>query len=205
MVARGDVEENRHKADEHGFEFPVVLQERWNLSKEYGIFAVPVAFLIDEDGVIAKGVARGVDEILALIPQGVAAGKDLKDEEGRAMNEDSLFDEISRVLASPMPRRRAFRLVFGGLAVAAATVAGPVGRRPREVQVGRRLRQGGVLLQQEGLLQIGQVCCGSGANSICCPAGGSCCGNGANTICCGAGEVCSGNGSKVVCKAASPN
>ncbi len=75
LVARGDVDENRRKADAYGFEFPVVLQERWNLSKEYGIFAVPVAFLIDEEGVIAKGVARGVEEILALAPLGQAAGR----------------------------------------------------------------------------------------------------------------------------------
>jgi len=75
MVARGEIEENRHKADKYGFEFPVVLQERWKLSREYGIFVVPVAFLIDEEGVIVKDVARGVDEILALVPQGLAAGR----------------------------------------------------------------------------------------------------------------------------------
>jgi peroxiredoxin len=77
MVARGDVDENRRKADAHGFEFPVVIQDRWKLSREYGIFAVPVAFLIGEDGVIAKNVARGVDEILALVPQGLAARRTL--------------------------------------------------------------------------------------------------------------------------------
>ena len=46
MVGRGDAEENRSKAERHGVEFPVVLQEQWKLSKEYGIFATPVAFLI---------------------------------------------------------------------------------------------------------------------------------------------------------------
>jgi peroxiredoxin len=75
MVARGDVDENRRKADEYGFEFPVVIQERWDLSREYGIFAVPVAYLIDEEGVIEGGVARGAEEILALVPLGQAAGK----------------------------------------------------------------------------------------------------------------------------------
>lgn len=45
MVTRGDVAENSRKADRYGFEFPVVLQDRWRLSKEYGIFAKPVAFL----------------------------------------------------------------------------------------------------------------------------------------------------------------
>jgi hypothetical protein len=43
-----------------------MLQERWKLSKEYGIFATPVAFLIDENGVIARNVSQGTDEILAL-------------------------------------------------------------------------------------------------------------------------------------------
>jgi peroxiredoxin len=73
MVGRGDAEENRSKAERHGVEFPVVLQEQWKLSKEYGIFATPVAFLIGEDGLIKKTVARGVEEILALAPQAVAS------------------------------------------------------------------------------------------------------------------------------------
>jgi peroxiredoxin len=75
MVARGDVEENRRKAATYGFEFPVVIQERWKLSQEYGIFAVPVAFLIDEEGVITQNVAQGVDQILALESQGLTVGK----------------------------------------------------------------------------------------------------------------------------------
>lgn len=78
MVGRGEAEENRRKAEAHGFEFPVVLQERWKLSKEYGIFASPVAFLIGEDGVIAKNVAEGPDEILALAREGLGAGKEAR-------------------------------------------------------------------------------------------------------------------------------
>ena len=66
MIGRGDPAENRRKAIEHGFEFPVALQRRWETSKEYGIFATPVAFLIGDDGVIERGVATGADEILAL-------------------------------------------------------------------------------------------------------------------------------------------
>ncbi|HEX8557496.1 MAG TPA: TlpA disulfide reductase family protein [Pyrinomonadaceae bacterium] len=75
MVGRGDAEENRRKAAEHGFEFPVVLQEHWRLSKEYGIFATPVAFLIDEQGVIARDVGKGADEILALAREGLGTQK----------------------------------------------------------------------------------------------------------------------------------
>ncbi|HEX8159839.1 MAG TPA: redoxin domain-containing protein [Solirubrobacteraceae bacterium] len=66
MVSRGDADENRRKAAEHGIEFPIVIQPGWRVSKEYGIFAMPVAFLVDEKGVIERNVARGPDEILAL-------------------------------------------------------------------------------------------------------------------------------------------
>jgi peroxiredoxin len=67
LVSRGEVDENRRKADEHGLPFPVVLQDGWSLSRRYGIFATPVAFLIDEQGTITADVARGVDEIVALV------------------------------------------------------------------------------------------------------------------------------------------
>ena len=66
LVGRGDKEENRQKAEKFGFEFPVVVQDGWRLSKEYGIFATPVAFLIGENGVISRDVAVGKDAILAL-------------------------------------------------------------------------------------------------------------------------------------------
>ena len=66
MVSRGGLEENRRKAEAFGIEFPVVLQSGWKLSKKYGIFATPVAFLIDEEGVIERDVARGPSEILSL-------------------------------------------------------------------------------------------------------------------------------------------
>jgi peroxiredoxin len=68
LVGRGNAEENHRKAEQHGFEFPVLLQDRkWKVSKEYGILATPVAFLIGEDGVIARDAAVGRDAILALV------------------------------------------------------------------------------------------------------------------------------------------
>ncbi len=66
MVSRGDPERNRRKVAEHGMTFPVVLQEGWQLSREYAKFATPVAYLIDEKGRIAADVALGMDAILAL-------------------------------------------------------------------------------------------------------------------------------------------
>jgi peroxiredoxin len=76
MVGRGEAEENRRKAEQHGFEFPFILQDRWKLSRAYGIFATPVAFLIDEQGIIARNVATGADEILALAQETLANPKE---------------------------------------------------------------------------------------------------------------------------------
>jgi peroxiredoxin len=78
MVGRGDVEENRRKAKRFGIEFPVLLQDQWKLSKQYGIFATPVAFLVGEHGVILENVAVGADAIRALALQGLGKGKDLE-------------------------------------------------------------------------------------------------------------------------------
>ncbi len=76
MVSRGDAAENRRKAAEHGFEFPVALQRRWEVSKAFGIFATPVGFLIGPDGVIAREVGIGLDGIMALVadPVPIAEG-----------------------------------------------------------------------------------------------------------------------------------
>ena len=73
MVGRGNAEQNMKKAVQHGIEFPVLLQEKWKLSRQYGIFATPVAFLIGKDGVIARNVAMGPDQIMTLANEGLAS------------------------------------------------------------------------------------------------------------------------------------
>jgi peroxiredoxin len=67
MVSRGDREANRAKAQEHGLTFPTVLQKQWEVSREYAIFATPIAYWIDEHGITAEEVAVGVEPILALL------------------------------------------------------------------------------------------------------------------------------------------
>jgi len=72
MVGRGNPDLNRKKADEHRIAFPLLLQERWKVSRQYGIFDTPVAFLISQDGVILRDVARGPDQIITLAQEGLA-------------------------------------------------------------------------------------------------------------------------------------
>jgi peroxiredoxin len=73
VISRGGLEENRRKAEAFGLQFPVALQSGWKLSKKYGIFATPVAFLVDEEGVIERDVARGRSEILTLAHAALSA------------------------------------------------------------------------------------------------------------------------------------
>jgi peroxiredoxin len=68
MISRGDPKENRAKVKEHGLTFPVLLQQRWEISRLYAIFATPVAYLIDETGLILRDVAVGVDSIRSQVP-----------------------------------------------------------------------------------------------------------------------------------------
>lgn len=76
VVSRGDPAANLAEIEEHGLEFPVLLQQGWKLSKEYGIFATPVAFLVDEAGAIARDVAKGRDAILTLAAE-ARAGREV--------------------------------------------------------------------------------------------------------------------------------
>jgi peroxiredoxin len=66
MISRGDAETNRQKVAEHGLTFPVVLQRHWEISRDYGVFATPVGYLINEKGLLATSVAMGAEAILNL-------------------------------------------------------------------------------------------------------------------------------------------
>ena len=67
MISRGDEVENKSKAEAFGFPFPVLRQKSWEISKLYGMFATPIAYLVDENGIIEKEVAVGPEPILALV------------------------------------------------------------------------------------------------------------------------------------------
>jgi hypothetical protein len=42
------------------------VQKQWEISREYGMFATPIGYPIDEQGIIARDVAVGIEPILAL-------------------------------------------------------------------------------------------------------------------------------------------
>jgi peroxiredoxin len=77
MISKGEPKENQAKVKEHGLTFPVVLQQQWEISRRYAMFATPIAYLIDETGVVAHDVAVGADAVLELLAQ-VSRGWDIR-------------------------------------------------------------------------------------------------------------------------------
>jgi peroxiredoxin len=69
MISRRDAEATEAKAIRLGLSFPIVMQKQWEISLQYGMFATPIAYLIDEQGVLLSDVAVGVEPILALTEQ----------------------------------------------------------------------------------------------------------------------------------------
>jgi peroxiredoxin len=67
MISKGEPAENRTKVKDHGLTFPVVLQQQWEVSRRYAMFATPIAYAIDATGVIAHDVAVGIDAVLDLL------------------------------------------------------------------------------------------------------------------------------------------
>lgn len=67
LVSRGDADANRQKMAEARVTLRVALQRNWEVSRLYGMFATPIAYLVDPNGRIAEDVATGGQAILALV------------------------------------------------------------------------------------------------------------------------------------------
>ena len=168
MVARGELAENQRKAEQFGFEFPVVMQERWKLSRQYGIFKTPAAFLISEEGRTLRPVAVGFDEIASLTNELCPAGPSQKIRE--------VVETILRVFREPIARRHAFQAAGWMLASVGLSLIGMT-------------KTARALACQAGEIPCGIDCCEQGwqcCGGECCPSQSTCC----NGICCAPTEVC---------------
>jgi thiol-disulfide isomerase/thioredoxin len=70
LISRGEVEENKTKAQEHGLS-NVVLQKDWEVSESYEVRGTPSAVLISPDGKVASPVAGGAEGIRGLLSYAV--------------------------------------------------------------------------------------------------------------------------------------
>jgi len=69
MISRGEAKTNRKKVAALRLTFPIVLQRQWEISLLYGMFATPIAYWIDEQGLVAADVAAGVEPIRTLMTE----------------------------------------------------------------------------------------------------------------------------------------
>jgi thiol-disulfide isomerase/thioredoxin/uncharacterized membrane protein YphA (DoxX/SURF4 family) len=70
LVSRGEVQENKSKAQEHALK-NVVLQKDWEVSESYEVRGTPSAVLVSAEGKIASPVAGGEEGIRALLSYAV--------------------------------------------------------------------------------------------------------------------------------------
>jgi peroxiredoxin len=92
VVNNGELDETRQWAKEVGARYPVLVQDKFSLSKRYEIFATPFAFVIDEQGVIASNGIAGSAQYLGYVLTG--AGNRLKKHHDEAES-DSTVDRES--------------------------------------------------------------------------------------------------------------
>jgi len=70
LISRGEVEENKTKAQEHALK-NVLLQKDWEVSESFEVRGTPSAVLISPDGKIASPVAGGAEGIRGLLSYAV--------------------------------------------------------------------------------------------------------------------------------------
>jgi peroxiredoxin len=74
MISRDGIEVNRAKVAQHGLTFPVLLQRRSEVSRRFEMFATPVAYFIDQKGIIRGNIAVGLEQILRLLVAAAITG-----------------------------------------------------------------------------------------------------------------------------------
>lgn len=97
VINNAEMEQAREWAEEVGPQFPAVIQQHWEVSKKYQIFATPFAYLIDEEGIItSRGVASSRQYLGYVLND---AGKHDKHDDA-APEEDSTVEPESQTSVS---------------------------------------------------------------------------------------------------------
>jgi methylamine dehydrogenase accessory protein MauD len=91
VVNNADRDKAREWVNEHNAEFPVLIQEKWAVSKRYEVIATPFAFLIDEKGIVkSKGIVNSKEHIgFVLKERGVKADHDEPETDEAAISESN--------------------------------------------------------------------------------------------------------------------
>jgi thiol-disulfide isomerase/thioredoxin len=99
LVSRGEVEENKTKAQEHALK-NVVLQKDWEVSDSYEVRGTPSAVLISPDGKVASPVAGGDEGIRGLLSYAVGQHSQLPMQPYQPQNEGQPCPNCGKVHAA---------------------------------------------------------------------------------------------------------
>ena len=108
LISRGEVEENKTKAQEHGLT-NVLLQKDWEVSESFEVRGTPSAVLIQPDGKIATPVAGGAEGIRGLLSYAVGERAQLPMQPQRPKPKDSHAQTAARSTPRLPPYRRPTR------------------------------------------------------------------------------------------------
>ncbi len=92
VVNNGEPDETRQWAAKINGGFPILIQQKFSLSKRYEVFATPFAFLIDEQGLIASSGIVGSSQYLGFVLTG--AGSRIKKHHDGADRDSSIEREL---------------------------------------------------------------------------------------------------------------
>jgi len=67
LASSGDAATNRRRAQEHALDFPILLQSPERHVETFHDLGTPAAYLVDEEGRVARPLAYGADEVPALV------------------------------------------------------------------------------------------------------------------------------------------
>lgn len=78
VINNAEPEIAREWADDVAAEFPVLIQEKWRVSRSFEVYATPFAFLIDAGGVVRSAGIAGSQQYLGYVLSG--AGRRASDD-----------------------------------------------------------------------------------------------------------------------------
>jgi peroxiredoxin Q/BCP len=64
LISRGSLEDNERTINELHLTIPIVLQRHWEVSRDYAMFATPMAYALDRQGLLVEPVAIGGSAVL---------------------------------------------------------------------------------------------------------------------------------------------
>jgi methylamine dehydrogenase accessory protein MauD len=101
VVNNGEPQAVEKWAQEVQAEFPVLIQDKWSVSKRYEVLATPFAFLIDEQGVIASKGFVSNKQYMSFVLERRSATEKIESAEADTGEADTNESEESRSLSHP--------------------------------------------------------------------------------------------------------